>query len=39
VLALGSEEPQRFHGAMGTVYLLRLAELASVAIARYLQRS
>jgi uncharacterized protein len=39
VLALASEEPQRFHGAMGTVYLLRLAELASVAIARYLQRS
>jgi uncharacterized protein YigA (DUF484 family) len=39
VLALASGEPQRFHGALGTVYLLRLAELASVAIARYLQRS
>jgi uncharacterized protein YigA (DUF484 family) len=39
VLALASGEPQRFQGALGTVYLLRLAELASVAIARYLLRS
>jgi hypothetical protein len=36
VLALASSESQRFHPAMGTVYLLRLAELASVAIARFL---
>jgi len=36
LLALASEEPQRFHPAMGTVYLLRLAELASVAISRFL---
>ena len=31
--------PQRFHSAMGTVYLLRLAELASMAIARFLPAS
>lgn len=36
VLALASSESQRFHPAMGTAYLLRLAELASVAIARFL---
>ncbi len=36
VLALASNESQRFHPAMGTIYLLRLAELASVAIARFL---
>ena len=36
MLALASNESQRFHPAMGTVYLLRLAELASVAIARFL---
>lgn len=36
VLALASPDPQRFHPAMGTMYLLRLGELASVAIARYL---
>lgn len=36
VLALASAEPQRFHAGIGTVYLARLAELASVAIARYL---
>jgi uncharacterized protein YigA (DUF484 family) len=38
VLALASEDPRRFHGEMGTMYLLRLAELASVAIARFLPR-
>lgn len=37
VLALASEDAHRFHAGMGTVYLLRLAELASVAIARFLQ--
>jgi uncharacterized protein YigA (DUF484 family) len=36
VLVLASPDPQRFHAGMGTVYLARLAELASVAIARFL---
>jgi uncharacterized protein YigA (DUF484 family) len=36
VIALASDDAHRFHPAMGTVYLLRLAELASVAIARFL---
>ena len=36
LLALASDDAHRFHPAMGTVYLLRLAELASVAIARFL---
>jgi uncharacterized protein YigA (DUF484 family) len=36
VLALGSPEAQRFHAGIGTVYLTRLAELASMAIARFL---
>src|SRR5262245_23465715 len=36
LLALASGDARRFHGAMRTVYLLRLAELASVAIARFL---
>jgi len=36
LLALASADPQRFHSAMGTLYLTRLAELASVAIARFL---
>lgn len=36
MLALASPDAQRFHPAMGTMYLLRLGELASVAIARYL---
>jgi uncharacterized protein YigA (DUF484 family) len=36
LLGLASDDPQRFHAGMGTVYLTRLAELASVAIARYL---
>jgi len=39
VLALASGDAHRFHAAMGTVYLLRLAELASVAIARFLPAS
>lgn len=39
VLALASRDAQRFHSAMGTVYLLRLAELASMAIARFLPAS
>lgn len=36
LLGLGDESPDRFHPGMGTVYLTRLAELASVATARYL---
>jgi len=36
VLALASGDPRRFHDEMGTLYLLRLAELASVAISRFL---
>jgi len=38
MLALASDDAHRFHAGMGTVYLLRLAELASVAIARFLPR-
>lgn len=36
VLALASEDPERYRAGVGTVYLVRLAELASVATARYL---
>jgi uncharacterized protein YigA (DUF484 family) len=36
LLGVGDEGAERFHSEMGTVYLTRLAELASVAIARYL---
>ena len=32
----GDENAERFHSGMGTVYLTRLAELASVATSRYL---
>jgi uncharacterized protein YigA (DUF484 family) len=38
VLALASADAQRFQAGIGNVYLLRLAELASVAIARFLPR-
>jgi uncharacterized protein len=36
LLGLASDDPQRFFPGMGTVYLTRLGELTSVAIARYL---
>ncbi|MBK7473839.1 MAG: DUF484 family protein [Burkholderiales bacterium] len=36
VLALGSPDPARFAADMGTHFLMRLAEVASMAIARYL---
>jgi len=36
LLALASDDPQRFVAGMGTLYLTRLSELASVATARYL---
>lgn len=39
LLALASDDPQRFHAGMGTMYLTRLSELASVAAARILPAS
>ena len=36
LLALGSPDGERFHPGMGTLYLTRLSELASVAAARFL---
>jgi uncharacterized protein len=39
LLALGSPDAQRFHPGMGTLYQTRLAELASVATARFLPPS
>jgi uncharacterized protein YigA (DUF484 family) len=36
LLGLASDDPERFFSGMGTTYLTRLAELASVATARYL---
>ena len=36
LLGLASDDPQRFVPGMGTLYLTRLSELASVAAARYL---
>ncbi|MDR0379682.1 MAG: DUF484 family protein, partial [Candidatus Accumulibacter sp.] len=34
LMALGSEEPQRFYSGMGTLYLQRLGEMAAAALAR-----
>ncbi len=39
LLGLGSEIPGRFYAGMGTLYLTRLAELASMATARFLPQS
>jgi uncharacterized protein YigA (DUF484 family) len=36
LLALGSDDPGRFYPGMGTMYLTRLSELASVATSRFL---
>jgi uncharacterized protein YigA (DUF484 family) len=36
LLSLASADAERFQPGMGTLYLMRLAELASVAIARFL---
>jgi len=36
LLGLGDEDGERFHPGMGTLYLTRLAELASVSTSRYL---
>ena len=38
LLALASEDAQRFYPEMGTLYLKRLGELASAAVARYLKQ-
>lgn len=37
MIALGSEDPQRFYAGMGTLYLERLGEIASAALARVLR--
>ena len=37
VLALGSEDAQRFYPEMGTVYLKRIGELAGTALTRHLE--
>lgn len=37
MIALGSEDAQRFYGGMGTLYLERLGEMASAALARVLR--
>jgi uncharacterized protein YigA (DUF484 family) len=37
MIALGSEEAQRFYAGMGTLYLERLGEMASAALARVLR--
>ena len=39
LLALASTDPQRFHPGVGTLFLTRLAELASVSAARFLPLS
>ena len=39
MIALGSEDPQRFYAGMGTLYLERLGEMASAALARVLRRT
>ena len=36
LMVLGSPDPQRFHPGMGTLFLTRLAELASVSAARFM---
>ena len=38
LLALASEDPQRFYPEMGTLYLKRLAELIAAAVFRYATR-
>ncbi len=39
MIALGSEDPQRFYAGMGTLYLERLGEMASAALARVMAAS
>lgn len=38
MLALASEDPQRFYPEMGTLYLMRLGEMAAAALSRYLDQ-
>ena len=38
-LALASDDPTRFYAGMGTMHLTRLAELTSVATARFLPQN
>ena len=37
MIALGSEDAQRFYSGMGTIHLERLGEMASAALARVLR--
>jgi uncharacterized protein YigA (DUF484 family) len=37
LLALASEDAQRFYPEMGTLYLKRLGDLVSAAVARHLE--
>ena len=37
MIALGSEDLERFYAAMGTIYLERLGDMASAALARVLR--
>jgi len=39
ILAMGSEEPGRFHTGMGTLYLQRMGEIVSAALARCLRQA
>jgi uncharacterized protein YigA (DUF484 family) len=39
LVALGSEDPQRYHSGMGTLYLERLGEMTSAAFARILRHA
>ena len=39
LLALGADDPARFYAGMGTMYLTRLSEVASVATARFLPQA
>jgi len=37
LLALASEDPQRFYPEMGTLYLKRMGDLIAAAVVRHLQ--
>ncbi|MDR2636744.1 MAG: DUF484 family protein [Zoogloeaceae bacterium] len=39
ILAMGSEEAQRFYAGMGTLYLERLGELVSAALGRHMRQT
>lgn len=38
ILAMGSEEPERFHSGMGTLYLQRMGDIVSAALTRCLSQ-